>query len=82
MPQYTKWTSLRESEDARYLGLTLPRFLLRLPFSQDTAPAKTFNFKEDVSNGDEDFCWGNAAFAFASRLNRLPSPSTAGAPIS
>lgn len=68
MPQYTKWASLRESEDARYLGLTLPRFLLRLPFSQDTAPAKTFNFKEDVSGGDEDFCWGNAAFAFASRL--------------
>jgi type VI secretion system protein ImpC len=68
MPQYTKWQSFRASEDARYVGLVLPRFLLRLPFGPDTAPAKSFNFKEDVSDSDTDFCWGNAAFAFASRL--------------
>lgn len=68
MPQYTKWQSFRSSEDARYVGLALPQFLLRLPFGPDTAPSKTFNFKEDVSGGDSDFCWGNAAFAFASRL--------------
>ncbi|MFH1139983.1 MAG: type VI secretion system contractile sheath large subunit [Pseudomonadota bacterium] len=67
-PQYAKWTSFRESEDARYVGLTLPKFLLRLPYGPETQPSKSFNFKEDVSVGDNDFCWGNTAFAFASRL--------------
>lgn len=67
-PQYIKWQSFRESEDARYVGLTLPRFLLRLPYSPDTVPAKTFNYVENVAESDEDFCWGNSAFAFAGRL--------------
>lgn len=67
-PQYAKWQSFRSSEDARYVGLTLPRFLLRLPFGPDTQPTKTFNFTEDVTSGDKAFCWGNAAFAFASKL--------------
>ncbi|MGD9971518.1 MAG: type VI secretion system contractile sheath large subunit [Desulfatirhabdiaceae bacterium] len=67
MPQYTKWRSFRESEDARYLGLTLPKFLLRLPYGPNTVPAKTFNFTERAQDND-DFCWGNTAFAFASRL--------------
>ncbi len=67
MPQYAKWRSLRENEDSRYLGLTLPRFLLRLPYGPDTVPAKSFNFTEAVPN-NEDFCWGNTAFALASRL--------------
>ena len=67
-PQYAKWQSFRESEDARYVGLTLPKFLLRLPYGPDTQPSKSFTFKEDVSTGDDDFCWGNTAFAFASRL--------------
>jgi len=68
MPQYTKWQSFRESEDARNVALTLPRFLLRLPYGQDTLPARTFNYNEDVSSGSDAFCWGNTAFAFASRL--------------
>lgn len=67
MPQYAKWQSFRKSEDARYVGLTLPKFLLRLPYGQNTVPAKTFNYSETVG-GDDDFCWGNTAFAFASRL--------------
>ena len=66
--QYAKWNSFRESEDSRYVALTLPRFLLRLPYGQDTQPCKLFNFKESTGNGDADFCWGNTAFAFASRL--------------
>ncbi|MFP4257864.1 MAG: type VI secretion system contractile sheath large subunit [Desulfovermiculus sp.] len=67
-PQYAKWQSFRESEDARSVGLTLPKFLLRLPYGSDTVPAKTFNFTEDVSDSDDNFCWGNTAFAFANRL--------------
>ncbi|MBN1842515.1 MAG: type VI secretion system contractile sheath large subunit [Deltaproteobacteria bacterium] len=67
-PQYTKWQSFRESEDARYVGLALPRFLLRLPYGPDTQPVKAFNYEEDVSASHGDYMWGNAAFTFASRL--------------
>ncbi|KVP81057.1 type VI secretion protein [Burkholderia ubonensis] len=67
-PKYTKWNAFRESEDARYVGLTLPRFLLRLPYSANTTPVKRFNYEECVDGGDADFLWGNAAFAFATRL--------------
>ena len=47
-PQYARWHSFRESEDARYVGLCLPRFLLRLPYGEKTIPVKAFNFSEDV----------------------------------
>ena len=67
MPQYAKWRSFRESEDARYVGLTPPKFLLRLPYGENSVPAKSFNFKEEAVRDDE-FCWGNTAFCFASRL--------------
>lgn len=67
-PQYVKWQSFRESEDSRNVGLTLPHFLLRLPYGQDTQPVKTFNYNENVSDGNGSFLWGNAAFAFASRI--------------
>ena len=67
-PQYTKWRSFRESEDARYVALAMPRFLLRLPYGPETLPVKKFNYQEDVSQGHDLYTWGNAAFAFASRL--------------
>jgi type VI secretion system protein ImpC len=67
-PQYTKWNSFRESEDSRYVGLALPRFLLRLPFGQETVPVKAFNYEETVSESHSHYLWGNAAFSFASRL--------------
>lgn len=68
-PQYTKWHSFRESEDSRYVGLTLPRFLLRLPYGKDQTPVKTFDYEENVKDSHEDYCWGNTAFAFATRLS-------------
>ncbi|MDR1870657.1 MAG: type VI secretion system contractile sheath large subunit [Deltaproteobacteria bacterium] len=68
MPQYAAWRSFRQSEDARYVSLTLPKFLLRLPYGQDTVPAKNFSFQEDADNTDQ-FLWGNTSFAFAARLN-------------
>ncbi|MEG9883595.1 MAG: type VI secretion system contractile sheath large subunit [Hyphomicrobiales bacterium] len=67
-PRYAKWRSFRESEDSRYVALAMPKFLLRLPYGQETNPTKTFNYSETVSDGVEHFCWGNAAFALASRL--------------
>ncbi len=67
-PQYTKWQSFRESEDARYIGLTVPRFLLRLPYGKETQPVKAFNYEENVAASHNDYLWGNAAFTFAARL--------------
>jgi type VI secretion system protein ImpC len=68
-PQYTKWRGFRESEDARYVALAMPRFLLRLPYGPDTLPVKSFNYREDVSQSHAHYNWGNAAFAFASRVS-------------
>lgn len=67
-PQYAKWQSFRESEDSRYVGLTCPRFLLRLPYGQDTVPVKAFNYNESVQGNHTGYLWGNTAFAFATRL--------------
>ncbi|WP_437573569.1 type VI secretion system contractile sheath large subunit [Sorangium sp. So ce887] len=67
-PQYTKWNAFRETEDARYVGLVMPRFLLRLPFGANTVPVKAFNYEEDVVGQHDAYCWGNATFAFATRL--------------
>ena len=67
-PQYARWQSFRESEDARYVGLALPRFLLRLPYGEATKPVKSFNYEESVSDSHDRYCWGNAAFSFATRL--------------
>ena len=67
-PQYAKWRTFRESEDSRYVGLVMPRFLLRLPYGQNTVPCKGFNYEEDVIGEHQDYLWGNAAFAFATRV--------------
>lgn len=68
MPQYIKWQSFRESEDSRNVALALPHFLLRIPYGPDTKPVKGFSYREDTTDGDGGFLWGNAAFAFASRI--------------
>ena len=68
-PQFAKWRSFRESEDAKYVGLTMPRFLLRSPYDPEENPSKGFNYKEDVSNSHEHYLWGNTAFAFGTRLS-------------
>lgn len=67
-PKYTKWRALRETEDARYIGLTAPRFLLRVPYDPVENPIKEFNYSESVSDSHESYLWGNTAFAFATRL--------------
>lgn len=67
-PRYAKWNAFRESEDARYLGLTVPRFLLRVPYGSETVPVKAFNYEEKSAGTTDNYLWGNAAFAFATRL--------------
>lgn len=67
--EYAKWKSFRDSEDSRYVGLTLPHILMRLPYGPETVPVEAFNFKEDVDGKDHSkYLWGNAAYAFGARL--------------
>ena len=67
-PQYAKWRAFRESEDARYVGLLLPRFLLRLPYGPTTTPVKAFNYQESVADEHEKYLWGNCTYSFATRI--------------
>jgi type VI secretion system protein ImpC len=70
-PEYAAWRSLRESEDARYLGLAMPRFLSRLPYGAKTNPVEAFNFEEETGGGDHSkYTWANSAYAMAVNINR------------
>lgn len=70
-PEYAPWRSLRESEDSRYVGLCMPRFLARLPYGAKTNPVDEFAFEEDVADADHRrYTWANAAYAMATNINR------------
>jgi len=70
-PEYAAWRSLRESEDARYVGLAMPRFLARLPYGAKTSPVEEFAFEEDTGAADHSrYTWANAAYAMATNINR------------
>jgi type VI secretion system protein ImpC len=56
------WQKLRHSHEATYIGLVLPRFLLRLPYGKDTDPIEQFDFEEfSPFAGHEQYLWGNSA---------------------
>jgi type VI secretion system protein ImpC len=70
-PEYAAWRSLRESDDARYLGLTMPRFLSRLPYGARSNPVEAFNFEEETGSADHSkFTWCNSAYAMAVNINK------------
>lgn len=67
--EYTKWKSFRSSEDSRYIGLSAPRVLGRLPYGPDSVPVEEFNFLENVDGRDHSkYLWVNAAYAFGTRV--------------
>ncbi len=69
--EYAPWRSLRESEDAKYLGLAMPRTLARLPYGAKTSPVEEFAFEEDTTGNDHNkYSWSNAAYAMAVNINR------------
>jgi type VI secretion system protein ImpC len=70
-PDYAAWRSMRESEDAKYVGLAMPRFLARLPYGAKTSPVEEFDFEEETASGDHSkYAWANAAYAMAVNINR------------
>jgi len=76
--EYIKWRSFRDSEDSRFVTLTMPRVLARLPYGQDTKPIEAFNFEEGILDSEgrqlqsehDHYCWMNAAYAMGATLSR------------
>ena len=74
--EYAKWRSFRDSEDARFVTLTLPRVLARLPYGSATKPIDEFAFEEAPRDergatrplGHEEFTWSNSAYVMAGRM--------------
>ncbi|MDG4550069.1 MAG: type VI secretion system contractile sheath large subunit [Candidatus Contendobacter sp.] len=70
-PEYASWRSLRESEDSRYIGLAMPRFLARRPYGAKSDPIEEFDFEEDVEGADHHkYTWANSAYAMATNITR------------
>src|SRR5438445_5809744 len=67
--EYAKWKSFRQSEDSRYVGLTCPRVLGRLPYGKETKQVEAFRYEENVDGSDHTkYLWGNSAYALGARL--------------
>lgn len=70
-PEYAAWRSLRDSEDSKYIGLAMPRFLSRVPYGAKTSPVEEFDFEEDTGAADHSrYAWANSAYAMAVNINR------------
>jgi len=70
-PEYAAWRSLRDSDDARYIGLAMPRFLARQPYGAKTDPVEEFDFEEDTDGADSSkYSWANSAYAMATNINQ------------
>jgi type VI secretion system protein ImpC len=66
--EFLRWKNFRNSEDSRYIGLTFPRYLQRLPYGEAN-PVRNFNYQEDVNGENHDkYLWGNASFTFAANV--------------
>jgi type VI secretion system protein ImpC len=69
--EYAKWKSFRQSDDSRYVALTLPRILIRQPYGRDTVPVEDFDFEERVDGTDHSkYAWAGASWALASRITQ------------
>jgi len=74
--EYGKWRSFRESEDSRFVVLTMPRVLARLPYGAATAPVEEFGYEEAPADAEgrplpmehRDYCWMNSAYVMGTRL--------------
>ncbi|MEO8592945.1 MAG: type VI secretion system contractile sheath large subunit [Candidatus Solibacter sp.] len=68
-PQFIRWNLFRARLESRYVGLTLPGMMLRLPYGKDTEPVEAFDYEEHVDGTDHSkFLWGSAAWALAARF--------------
>ncbi|MFE0752557.1 type VI secretion system contractile sheath large subunit [Inquilinus sp. NPDC058860] len=74
--EFAKWRSFRDSEDSRFVALTMPRVLARLPYGAATRRIDEFDYEEAPIDGGgvrramehPDYCWMNAAYVLGTRL--------------
>ncbi|GAJ69460.1 hypothetical protein JCM18904_105 [Vibrio sp. JCM 18904] len=75
--EYAQWRSFRESADSRFVSLTMPKVLARLPYGQATAPVEEFGFEEfevdpvsgiAVNAEHNDYCWMNSSYVLGVKL--------------
>jgi type VI secretion system protein ImpC len=75
-PDYAKWRSFRDSEDSRFVVLTMPRTLARMPYGKNTKMIEEFNFEEVELDEQgrskpvphDNYCWMNTAYVYGTRL--------------
>jgi type VI secretion system protein ImpC len=67
-PQLARWRAFRESQDSRYVGLCVPRMLMRNVYGKDGLKTKSFSFEEDVIGSNQKYLWGYVSTAFAQRV--------------
>jgi type VI secretion system protein ImpC len=68
-PRYSAWNKLRESDEAVYLGLVMPRYMARAPYNELSNPAEGIKFEERLQGDDDSkYVWGSAAMLFARNL--------------
>jgi type VI secretion system protein ImpC len=69
--EYAAWRGLRDSDDSKYVGLAMPRYLSRMPYGAKTNPVDEFDFEEDTEGGTHaKYTWSNSAYAMAANINR------------
>ncbi len=74
--EYIKWRAFRDTEDARFVTLTMPRVLARLPYGSSTKPIDAFNYEEadldesgmHAATEHNKYCWMNAAYTMGTTL--------------
>jgi type VI secretion system protein ImpC len=67
--EYARWKGFRQTDDSRYVALTLPHILMRVPYGKDNKQIEAFDFEESVDGSDHSkYLWGNAAYALGARI--------------
>jgi type VI secretion system protein ImpC len=74
--EYAKWRGFRDSDDSRFVTLTMPRILARLPYGRTTLPIEAFDFDEGPTGrgegrdglAHEHYCWMNASYVLGTRI--------------
>jgi type VI secretion system protein ImpC len=69
-PKYSQWSTFRDSEEAAYVGLCFPRYVVRLPWHPENNPCYDLNFTEDAMGESDKYVWGNAALLMARNLHK------------
>lgn len=75
--EYTQWRGFRDSDDSRFVTLTLPRVLARLPYGSATLAVEEFDYEEAPRGADgkspalahDHYCWTNAAYVLGARIS-------------